>query len=235
MLPKVFYLGDDLEGGQEQISFWLNGEKLKSIPDTGSQLNVMSLEFALQHEYKINPYNCQQMQFADGSIVQSRGSISLHVSFGGDGSRAPLTLLNLVGSFTDDCQSPRSGGSVSHGSETAIMAEFHVLDCLQNVNLILGVDILATVDAFVQHNQHFSFTPARGLYDLFWIDILSGVAKAWANNQFSGASRSTVDRMTQLLVKMYDLRALDDNLIDNPPATRYSGRRTSSEGPKLAR
>jgi hypothetical protein len=204
MLPKVCYLGDDLEEGQEEISFWLNSEKLRSTPDTGSQLNLMSLEFALQQGYKINPYNRQQMQFADGSIVQSTGSISLYVSFGEDRSRAPLTVLNLVDSFTNDCQSPGSGGKVSYGPQTAIMAEFHVLDCLQSVNLILGVDILATVDAFVQYNRHFRFTAARGLYDLFWIDLLSRPAKVLADRRFPGAFRRTADQMTQLLEEQYE-------------------------------
>jgi hypothetical protein len=67
------------------------------------------------------------------------------------------------------------------------------------------------------------------MYDLFWIDILNGVAKAWADSQFSGASRRTVDRMTQLLEEMYDLRALDENLINNPPANWYTGQQRGAQ------
>ena len=42
-----------LLGGQEGLKFWLDGEELISIADTGSEINVMSLSFAKQRGFSI--------------------------------------------------------------------------------------------------------------------------------------------------------------------------------------
>ncbi len=149
----------------------------------------------------------------DGSRAISRGSVTLHVSFGDDGS-PPITLLKLIDPLAVESQAAVSGGKVNYGPQTAIISEFYVLDNLQ-VDIILGVDILQTVDAFVQHNRHFRFTPTKGLYDMFLIEQLTGIAKAakaWARKRGSGSTTRMGDRVDLLLEQIYEIRLLDENL-----------------------
>jgi hypothetical protein len=208
-LPLVAYLGDDYEHKQEQISFWLNGTKLDSTPDTGSEINLLSLDFALRWGLNFNPHKYTNMQFADGTVVSSRGSITLDVSFGGDGA-PPVTRLELVDLSGEDYETPATGGKIAYGPQTAIAAEFHILEGLQ-VDVLLGVDVLATVDAFVQHNRHFEFTPARlGLYDLFMTEQLSPIAAAWAQKRCPGSGIQVIDKVQDLLHQRHELYMFED-------------------------
>jgi hypothetical protein len=126
----------------------------------------------------------QEMQFANGSTARSRGSINLKVAFGGDGSppNIVLELVDTLRTSSEQLQSPPEGSKVNYSAQFAIAAEFHVLENLQ-VEVLLGVDVLAIVDAFVQHNREFTFNPVRNLHNLFLTEQLSGIALAWANNR----------------------------------------------------
>ena len=82
-------------GGQdEKLKFWLDGQELVSTPDTGSEINVMSLSFAKQRGFVIKEDTIHQVCFADSSLQDVEGVVSVPVSFGN--GLPPSLLLKLI-------------------------------------------------------------------------------------------------------------------------------------------
>ena len=82
-----------LPGEEETLKFWLNGEELPSTPDTGSEVNVISYEFAIKR-FRLQPDAITHVRFADGSSQEVEGKVSVPVSFGN--VTPPSLLLRLV-------------------------------------------------------------------------------------------------------------------------------------------
>ena len=151
-------------GGQdEKLKFWLDGQELMSTPDTGSEINVMSLSFVKQRGFVIKEDSIHQVRFADSSLQDVEGVVSVPVSFG-NGS-PPNLLLKLVDpdprSYSPAvARTGNAPGDIDHrieyGSTASILADFHVLAGLK-VDIHFRED-LATVNAFVRHSTDFDGT-----------------------------------------------------------------------------
>lgn len=153
-VPIVAFLGVE----KESLKCWLDGEELASTPDIGSEINAMSLEFARKRKFVIEEDPIHQVCFADGSVQDVEGRISVPVSFGN--GAPPSLLLKQVD------LSPNSGGElqtrscdadgkIDYGSTAPILVDFHILSGL-NVDIIFGEDLLATVNTFVRHSTDFN-------------------------------------------------------------------------------
>ncbi|KAH7400165.1 hypothetical protein BKA64DRAFT_476299 [Cadophora sp. MPI-SDFR-AT-0126] len=151
-VPVVALLGSV----EETLRFWLDGEELQSTPDTGSEVNVMSYAFA-KSRFFIEPDDIHQVRFADGSLSDVEGRVSVPVSFGN--GEPPALLLKLVNlhapsSSTVQAPTPDSTGRIEYGKTASILAEFYVVRNLR-ADIIFGEDLLATVNAFVRHSTDF--------------------------------------------------------------------------------
>jgi hypothetical protein len=159
-IPVVASLGVQ----DERLRFWLDGQELMSTPDTGSEINVMSLSFAKQRAFVVKEDPIHQVRFADSSLQDIEGVVSVPVSFGN--GAPPKLLLKLVDPDLRN-YSPtivRTGNAmneidrpIDYGSTASILADFHILAGLK-VDIIFGEDLLATVNAFVRHSTDFDET-----------------------------------------------------------------------------
>jgi hypothetical protein len=155
-VPVVALLG----GQEEGLKFWLDGEELISIPDTGSEINVMSLSFAKQRGFPVTKDLTYQIRFADSSVQDVEGLVSVPVSFGnGAPPSLLLKLVDLTNYSSADVREPDpTTGAIDYGFTASILAEFYVLDGLK-IDIIFGEDLLAVVNAFVRHSTDFSELP----------------------------------------------------------------------------
>jgi hypothetical protein len=145
-IPIVASLGVE----EETLTAFVAGEKLDSFPDTGSEINVMSLEFAKRRGFTMVTDDIHTVCFANGSLQDIVGRVTVPVSF--SNGKPPNVLLKLVDQLSvsenrvfynvDETRQPTNLENIT------IEAEFYVLDGLRN-SIILGEDLLASVNAFV--------------------------------------------------------------------------------------
>jgi hypothetical protein len=166
--------------GIEYVQCWLDGIPLWPLPDTGSEVNLISSDYAEKLGYNvdfekqhINNEERMLVEFADCSTVMTNGTINLEVSF-----CAPHLFNSFACRLIDPpCASATKGQNskarmfVQPGiapdlkieaiSPTTIIIEtFHVIDNLQ-YDVILGETLLATVDAYNKHNGNFKVRESR--------------------------------------------------------------------------
>ena len=125
-VPVVPYLN----GGKETLKCRLDGNEITAIPDVGAMVNVMSLNFATKSGFNIENITAEddgQIRFADSSVQDIQGLVSVPVFFGD-------VLPSAAGLW--------------RGAGFSIVAGFYVLEGL-NVDVILGEDILSTARDFV--------------------------------------------------------------------------------------
>lgn len=209
----VASLGDP----EESLRFWLDGEEMFSTPDTGAEVNVMSTDFAMRRGFTIQPDGIHQVRFADGSVQDVRGRVSKPVSFG-DGA-PPSLLLRLTDVRTASNSDPSfqnrdPTGKVNYQATASILADFYVLDGLM-CDIIFGQDVLATVNAFVQHSVDFEEQPANFYPAIAQIHILKKFERGILG-LFGRASPKPTPAPTQ---KQRYIQQLDD--ADQKELVRY--------------
>lgn len=126
LLPFPPRLGVKLLGSQRQrVRGSLDGERAVAIPDTGSDVMLVSTAYAKQRGFKIFGQNdCRsELEFADGSRAFTRGLVK-----------------DVDWSFDD--------------SDTSYQCDFHVLDNL-SVDIVLSNDFLFDVNAFSEYDSSF--------------------------------------------------------------------------------
>jgi hypothetical protein len=140
---------------EEGVQCWLDGEPVWSLPDTGADVNLISLTFARALGYgdgKGKPIDCENrfdLEFADGSTVTTEGKIQLSVSF--SPREGNSTVYELVESFNKEAPADKKT-DIQRNSQ--IRETFHVLAGLR-YKAILGETLLATVDVYNQHTTKF--------------------------------------------------------------------------------
>jgi len=127
----------------------LEQEIVSALPDSGSEPNLLSYEYVEQRKWltKMDLEDRNILQFADGKIEMTEGSISASWA------------------FLDVYQVKKAPG---------LEVKFHVLrGCSHNV--IIGQDVLEETNAFLNHKDAFeeiiSDTDAPGLNLVFWAAI----------------------------------------------------------------
>ncbi|OCK95762.1 uncharacterized protein K441DRAFT_676645 [Cenococcum geophilum 1.58] len=126
LLPFPPCLGAKLLGSQRQ-RVWgsLDGERAVAVPDTGSDVMLVSTAYAMQRGFKISDQKDYrlELEFADGSRAFTRGLVK-----------------DVDWSFDD--------------SDTSYQCDFHVLDNLP-VDVVLSNDFLFDVNAFSEYDSSF--------------------------------------------------------------------------------
>jgi hypothetical protein len=164
----------------EYVQCWLDGTPLWSLPDTGSEINLISSDYAEKLGYNpdidqwhINDEERMLVQFADCSTIMTNGTTNLELSFCAPYLSNSLArqLINPSCAPTIKGQTPNAQTSAQSGiapdrkieaisPTTRIIETFHVVDNLQ-YDVILGETLLAIVDAYNQHNDNFRVRESR--------------------------------------------------------------------------
>jgi hypothetical protein len=111
---------------QEMLSGWANGQSILALPDTGSDICLMSLRYARERGYRVDtdPKHRQMLEFVDGSTAETFGRVE---GFQWEFDRSDIHV-----------HSP----------------EIHVLEGLQT-DLLLGYEFLEDSDAFGTYEELF--------------------------------------------------------------------------------
>jgi hypothetical protein len=142
----------DLSGGKEKVKCGLNGEEMMATPDAGAEVNVMSLDFAVRRGFNVKDIMAEddgRIRFADSSVQDVKGLISVPVSFGSGGrpSRLLKPLVSSLASLEKRAEDNPTGAFNGVGT-VSILADFYILEGL-NVDVLLGEDVLSTAREFV--------------------------------------------------------------------------------------
>jgi hypothetical protein len=134
----------------------LDGEPVWALPDTGADVNLISLTFARALGYDdgqgklIDCENRIDLEVADGSTVTTEGIIPISVSFFSP-EESNATVYELVESSNKEATADEKT-DIQRNSQ--IREAFHVLAGLR-YKAILGETLLATVDVYNQHTTKF--------------------------------------------------------------------------------
>ena len=111
---------------QEMLSGWANGQSILALPDTGSDICLMSLRYAQERGYRIDtdPKHRESLEFVNGSTAETCGRVE---GFQWEFDRSDIQVHT---------------------------PEIHVLENLQT-DLLLGYDFLEDSDAFGTHEGLF--------------------------------------------------------------------------------
>jgi hypothetical protein len=111
---------------QQMLAGWANGQSVLALPDTGSDICLMSLRYACERGYRIDtdPKHRELMEFVDGSTAETCGRVE---GFQWEFDRSDIQVHT---------------------------PEIHVLENLQT-DLLLGYEFLENSDAFVTHEELF--------------------------------------------------------------------------------
>ncbi|RFU33051.1 hypothetical protein B7463_g3288, partial [Scytalidium lignicola] len=148
----------------ECLKCWLDGIPVRSLPDTGANVNLISSEFAEILDYHNGPGGKTiqvgeqvWIEFADCSTARIEGTIQLTVSF--CPPKETNGVLKLIESSGSSANKTPARGIKALQSNINIIEPFHIIKDL-SYDVILGETILTTVDAYNQHSSGFS-TPEK--------------------------------------------------------------------------
>ena len=148
-LPRCMSIGPITRAGL-RMRVYINGRPVMALPDTGSEVDLISTAFAYQSKLIIHPLEVRDtnmVQFADETIGELPGKTT--VRFDTDmprGGRQRKPRFDIRAAW-------RSTGGYDHN------VTFYVLDKLRH-DVILSQQLLYALDAF---NQHAS--PMQLVYD----------------------------------------------------------------------
>lgn len=116
-----------LGAANQRMSGWLAGERADALPDTGSDISLISSAYAEERGFAIDTADCRRktVQFVDGSMAETLG-----------------ILEDVEWRFQS-------------GTERIHRAEFCVIKDLP-VDVLFSYDFLRTTNAFVAHGDAFS-------------------------------------------------------------------------------
>jgi hypothetical protein len=111
---------------QQMLAGWANGRPVLALPDTGSDICLMSAQYARERGYRVDtdPRYRQLLEFVDGSTAETLGRVE---GFQWEFDKSDIQLHT---------------------------PEIHVLEGLQT-DLLLGYDFLMETDAFSTHEELF--------------------------------------------------------------------------------
>lgn len=141
----------------ECVQCWLDGEPAWALPDTGADINLISLTFAQAlgfNEGKGKHIDCGNridVELAGGFTVTTEGTIQFSVSFSSPKERNPI-VYELVESSNKRILS-HENREIQPNSQ--FRETFHVLAGLEH-EVILGETLLTTVDVYQRHTDNFS-------------------------------------------------------------------------------
>jgi hypothetical protein len=108
---------------------------IRALPDSGSEPNLLSLEYVKRQNWSLTKMGIRDqrlLQFADGSVAKTEGSITANWSFGHRTIGLPSALPE------------------------GLEVELHIFrDC--PYDMVLGQDVLVEMDAFLKHQDAFEY------------------------------------------------------------------------------
>lgn len=181
--------------GSQQVKGHLQQEQVNALPDSGSEPNLLSYEYAQRRGWlkKMNMEDQNLLQFADGSIERTEGSISARW--------VPSSVK-------------------SKQEQVGLEAKFHVLrGCSHDV--ILGQDVLEETDMFFEHADSFfeveSDTEATGLNLVIWLPKKKKITLTEGPASNKNPSRSKLVGRDDALHNELERRAAVDREISKMP------------------
>jgi predicted aspartyl protease len=168
-IPRVRAMGIP----RKRLLCSLDDKLVQAVPDTGSEVDLMSLEYAHRQGYNVKSESVKIM-FADGSIVESRSYVVAKVCIG----TGIFALLHEEPKDTSEGLPPTSerqliqdnvpsAGSAVEPSvrRKVVEVKLHILDGLTS-DILLSEDTLETLDAFTEQNADFIVATQTGVQDL---------------------------------------------------------------------
>ncbi|KAK9780543.1 hypothetical protein SCAR479_02658 [Seiridium cardinale] len=145
-IDSVFWIGSV----RNRLQCSLDSHKAIAVADTGSDVNLMSLEYAKREGYQIDRRRefRRRLQFGDGSQADTVGQVYVHnltLDWRGSETR-PVPMAPPLADM--DANAPSFGQGTNEESGSAqLSAVFFILPGLP-CDIIFGRDLLETTDAF---------------------------------------------------------------------------------------
>ncbi|KAK6834876.1 hypothetical protein PG987_009570 [Apiospora arundinis] len=158
-IDSVLWIGTP----RNQMRCSLDGRRAVATADTGSDVNLMSLDYSKHNGYQIDnrPDVRRHLQFGDGSVEETMGQVYVN-NFSLDW-RSPPTTLSPV---EDDMLLAEKSQNGDISDTDTVSVQYHVIfHVLRNLpcGIILGRSLLETTDAFSQDGIQLPFSdPKRG-------------------------------------------------------------------------
>ncbi|KAK8110413.1 uncharacterized protein PG998_006870 [Apiospora kogelbergensis] len=147
-IDSVLWIGTP----RNQMRCSLDGQRAVATADTGSDLNLMSLEYTKRNGYCIDdrPEMKRLLQFGDGSTAETMGQVHVN-NFSLDWRCPPITSGLANDKITSDEKPQYGDGDVTDEIFVLDQVVFHVLPDLP-CDIILGRPLLEATDAFSQRD-----------------------------------------------------------------------------------
>jgi hypothetical protein len=156
-IPRVRALGDV----QERFHCSLDGENVKALADTGSDVDLISLQYAAKRGFQIEPKQ-NWLMFADGSVVPTQGTFRAQLAAGFGATRLPIApVLPTVAALSSEKSTTSSQTPSEHleppdieveDGQSVIETEFHVVKDLR-LDAIVGMASLESLAVYTQHAE----------------------------------------------------------------------------------
>lgn len=164
-VPRVLAIGNP----HKRLTCSIDGEVLHAIPDSGSEVDLMSENYAQRRGLAIIP-KCSRIMFADGSIGKTCGIVSARLCIGSQDVNI-AEIWHTAEEVTDTPSSEALDGEtnrpypnqVAAGSGLAnmnlsnrkvyrkvLLGQFHIMKDLRT-DVLIGEESLESLDVFTDH------------------------------------------------------------------------------------
>ncbi|KAJ8106300.1 hypothetical protein OPT61_g9626 [Boeremia exigua] len=172
-LPRVCAMGPTLQW----LTCCIDGEAVEALPDSGSDVDVISLSYATKRGFKWQETS-EHVMFADGRTQKACGIFSGQLCLGGS---AQLVNINENNSFDEKLDWPadqqKEGKDDDNGDLSArtfmleperglvqhvIRTTFYILDGI-STNALIGAKLIESLHVFTRHSRYLSSPTACAL------------------------------------------------------------------------
>ena len=160
---SVRSLGDS----REILLCTLDGKDTEALPDSGSDIDVISYEYARRRGFILEK-NEQWVKFADGSMTQACGIYTAQLVIGLGGQKFHFDTEQDRGDGLEDLlPSHRLMNDIAPQAENkqyrrVIQTKFYVLENIQ-VDVIIGMSSLESLRVYTQHRESLVSQPIQDI------------------------------------------------------------------------
>lgn len=142
---------------RQRLRCCIDGESVEAIADTGSDIDVLSLEYATKQGIRWESTE-DSVEFADGTIKKPCGMVMAQVSLGTDGRTIHHNPTDDHGGQEQDLDdelvdplAQYANGSVRHVVQTS----FYILDGIV-VDALVGANFTESLELYTDHTNNFT-------------------------------------------------------------------------------
>ena len=182
---------------RQRLRCCVDGEHVEAIPDTGSDIDVVSLEYATKRKFKMQSTE-ELIEFADGTVKKVCGKVSAQLSLGMHARIIPVEL-------SDDSERPSEAVIEEAPGPTeelqdrpvrhVVQTTFYVLDGIA-VDVLIGAHSIESLNLYTEHTDALTSRADADLQDdmVLRIGLLSKFRNR-PNHDSSGLSQNVSDGM----------------------------------------